>query len=92
MSWHPGPMIAWTNDGSGYVVATSPDTLIYHLHDSAAVIWEALTQSDSGSDVVARVSAATGLTAEDVGPDVRTYLQRLLDLGIVVHDPGRPDD
>lgn len=72
-------------------VATLPDGPPLVLRGSAAVIWQAAVPGGTRDVIVERVTTATGLSAEDVASDVTTFLDDLVERGLLVRAPEGGD-
>ena len=60
----------------------------YIFEGSAAQIWACVDGDRSEAEIVADLAAAFEVPAEVVAPDVRDFLDRLRDLGLVVTPEG----
>jgi hypothetical protein len=64
------------------------DLAPYVFEGSAAVIWTCLDGDRTESEIVSDLAEAYEVEASVVAPDVRQFVDRLRDLGLVVTDGG----
>ncbi|WP_425307935.1 PqqD family peptide modification chaperone [Ammonicoccus fulvus] len=78
--------VAWMGGDGRFVALTlsAPESLPLLLADSAALVWQVLTDGPQDeSDIVARVAAAAGVETEVVAEDVAAFLRQLERLALV---------
>src|SRR6185312_12928750 len=65
-----------------------PDLPPYVFEGSAARIWGCVDGDRTETQVVTDVAEAFGAAADVVAPDVRQFVDRLRELGLIVGDDG----
>ncbi|QIM21350.1 PqqD family protein [Phycicoccus sp. HDW14] len=80
------PDAAWLEDDDVVYAAPLPDGPPVVLDGPGAVVWRAVVPGGSLEDVVARVAAEVGASAEVVAADVATFVDQLVAGGLVAHE------
>lgn len=80
------PDAAWLEVEGVVYAAPLPDGPPVVLDGPGAVVWRALVPGGSLADVVERVAAEVGASAEVVAADVATFVDRLVDGRLVAHE------
>lgn len=78
-----GHRCGWVEQGGTVYAARLPDGPPLVLDGSGAVVWAALVDGGTLEDVVARVAAATGESAQVVAADVEGFVDGLLAAGVL---------
>lgn len=80
------PDAAWVETDGVVYAAPLPDGPPVVLDGPGAVVWRALVPGGSLGDVVDRVAAEVGASAEVVAADVVTFVDQLVDGRLVAHE------
>lgn len=81
------PAVAYVNDDEAVYVAMVPEGPIRVVEGAGAIIWNAIGDGRRVSQIVTAVAAIAGLTEDEVGVDVRSFLGDLRALGLVRLEP-----
>ncbi|MBM6399148.1 PqqD family protein [Phycicoccus sonneratiae] len=81
-----GPDTAWLEVDGVVYAAPLPDGPPVVLDGPGALVWRAVVPGGGLDDVVARVAAEAGTSAEVVAADVASFVDQLLAGGLLAHE------
>ena len=86
--WRRAPSTAYVESDQRVVVLDLDhlDLAPYVFEGTASQIWACIDGDRTESEMVADLAEAFEVTADVVAPDVREFLDRLVDLGLIVAD------
>lgn len=82
------PDAAYVVDDDAVYVAVIPEGPVRVLEGAGAIIWEAIGDHRRVSEIIAEAAAQAGLSAGQIGDEVRAFLTNLSDLGLIRLDDG----
>lgn len=77
------PEALWRQAGRVVLVRTVSDPEVVELFDTAVLLWLALVEPITVSELAVELAAVVGVPVEDVAPDVRAAAADLLRRGLV---------
>jgi hypothetical protein len=91
-TWRRDPRVLWRRSGDRVLVLAAETEEFVVLEGTAALVWRELDRPIAEQHLI---DAISGRFAEDpttIGADVRPFLDRLQDQGLLVSTPTRPPD
>lgn len=88
-AYHLAPRVGWVDgsdeqgDGGICYLAPLPDGPPLVLRDSAAAIWVEARVGGTADEIAGRVAERFGLESDEIGDDVATFLEELVELGVL---------